>query len=73
MLAFAHIPTGPTTKEGFYNDVDESKIPLTNAVPTMATVKDGRQPGTLSWQTGGIVHTGEATSTHFMNCRAFRY
>ncbi len=48
MLAFDHIPTGPTTTEGFYNDVDESKIALTNAVPTMATVKDGRQPGTLS-------------------------
>ncbi len=28
--------------------MDESTIVLTNAVPTMATVEDERQPGTLS-------------------------
>jgi len=48
MLAFAHIPTGSTTTERFNNDVDESKIALTDTVPTMATVEDDRQPRILS-------------------------
>ncbi len=47
-VAFAHIPTGPTKTKRFYIDMDESTIVLTNAVPTMATVEDERQPGTLS-------------------------
>jgi hypothetical protein len=47
MFAFAHIPTGSTTTEGFNNDVNEVRIALTNGVPTMATVEDERQPGTL--------------------------
>ena len=50
MLAFDHIPTGPTTTEGFNNDVGEGKIAPTNTVPSGATVtiKDEKLPGTLS-------------------------
>ena len=46
-VAFAHIPTGPTKTKRCYIDMDASRIVLTNAVPTMATVEDERQPGTL--------------------------
>ena len=53
--------TAPTATEVFNNDVDKCKIALTNAVPTMATVEDDRQPGTLSYQTLKTVQTSEAT------------
>ena len=51
----------PTTTKGSNNDVDKSKIALTNAVSTMATVEDDTQPGTLSYQTLKTVQTDEAT------------
>ena len=47
MLAFAHIPTGPTATEGFAKGVDEGRIRIITAVPTTVTAAD-RQRGTLS-------------------------